>query len=88
MAKKVGLPVSVPNPPVALPEGKPAEYDGVRWTGGSGLAPDVSLAEELYPATGRLGLKTQDANDGTENGDQPSFEMPPFANGQDVRNGR
>jgi len=45
-------------------------------------------AQEVYPITEGVSVESQDGNDGKENGTQPTFAMPPFANGRDMRSGR
>lgn len=92
MAKKVTL-----NKTMALgtivPGDQPVEQGGVRITADSSRRPDVGSKiagdhDSIFPIVDAHTLNPQDANDGTEDGDQPTFEMPAFANSRDMRVGR
>ena len=79
MAKKVGM---------IIPDSGAISTDGVRETAGSAFQSNVRSvigAEIIAPLVDANALHAQDANDGTEDGDQPSFSMPSFGNGPDVR---
>lgn len=85
MAKKVSLPGSQPAGTIVSDTGR-VSRDGVNETPGSFRNTNVQVTaandSSLVPLVDATALVAQDANDGSEDGNQPSFSMPPFANGK------
>lgn len=97
MAKKIALQGTLQPNPAPIP-GNPkledgvVEIGGVRYTADSGRNPNAAASagevEPIHPLVKVDVFDTADANDGSENGKQDSFTMPPFANGKDLRHKR
>jgi hypothetical protein len=89
MAKKVSL-SSGPAPGRIVSGSEPVVHGGSRETAESSRRPDVGSFiagqhDAIFPIVDATSIEPQDANDGSQDGDQASFEMPSFANGRDMR---
>lgn len=75
------------NPARIVPDDGVVEVGGVRFTAESGRQPSAAIAGSLdhVPLVDGMTLEAVDGNDGKQDGDLPSYTMPPFANGPDVR---
>lgn len=94
MAKKIALGGTLLSNPAPLPgdpklEDGVVEFSGVRTTAGSARNPNIAGSagenDAIHPLVRPDVFDTADANDGSEDGKQDSFTMPPFANGVDSR---
>jgi len=85
MAKKVSL----KNIEVGATVGETefTTHNGVKEAPSGITSPNAKAqgGKEFFPLVDKHALEAQDANDGTEDGKQDSFSMPPFANGTDKR---
>jgi hypothetical protein len=92
MAKKISLSGTIKPNPSPVADDAVNEVGGVRYTPDGGKHPNVPTTsaemDEVFPLVKADVFDTADANDGTENGEQDSFKMPPFANGVDSRKRR
>lgn len=89
MAKKISLAGTIKGNPQPIADEAVVKIGDVNYTGegarhGNSISTAVEI-DEVFPVVDAHTIEPSDANDGTENGEQDSFKMPPFANGPDTR---